>query len=191
MGGTTTKEVIPMRPILVPLVAIGSAVGLAFTASAHPGFHPRHHRPPRTVLAFHSMFGVDGAFVEEENAIRGVPGDEDPWAIDRAIGRLDSNGNLMILVRGLVFEDNDDPDLIGKNDEAEFRGLVSCLTEENGEVEEANVTTEGFPATESGDSFIHAKIELPNPCVAPIVMVLAGSEDKWFSITGIEIGDED
>jgi hypothetical protein len=180
-----------MRPLIVPLVAIGSAIGLTLTASAHPGVHPRHHRPPQTVLAFNSMFGVDGAFTEEANAIRGVPGDEDPWAIDRAFGRLDSDGRLTILVRGLVFEDNDDPDLIGKNDEAEFRGLVSCLTEENGEVTEANVVTRGFPATESGDSFIHAKIELPDPCVAPIVMVLAGSEDKWFSITGIEVGDED
>ena len=27
---------------------------------------------------------------------------------------------------------------------------------------------------------------LPNPCVAPIVFVLAGSEDKWFSVTGFE-----
>ncbi len=55
------------------------------------------------------------------------------------------------------------PELIGTNDEPEFRGLVSCL---------------------SGDSFIHAKVELPDPCVAPIIMVVAGSEEKWFAVTG-------
>lgn len=49
-----------------------------------------------------------------------------------------------------------------------------------------NVVTEGFPANVNGDSFINAKIELPNPCVAPVIMVLAGSEDKWFAVTGFE-----
>jgi hypothetical protein len=57
-------------------------------------------------------------------------------------------------------------------------------------VKTVNVTTEGFPATKSGDSFIKAKIDLPNPCVAPIIMVLAGSEDKWFAVTGFEAEEE-
>jgi hypothetical protein len=50
--------------------------------------------------------------------------------------------------------------------------------------------TEGFPATPTGDSVIHADIELPNPCVAPIVMVLAGSENKWFAVTGFEAEED-
>ena len=55
----------------------------------------------------------------------------------------------------------------------------------------ANVETAGFPATPTGNSFIHAKVALPNPCVAPIVMVLAGSEEKWFSLTGFEAEAQD
>jgi len=40
-----------------------------------------------------------------------------------------------------------------------------------------NVFTAGFPATVTGgDSDIDAIITLPNPCVAPIVFVIAGSE---------------
>jgi hypothetical protein len=132
------------------------------------------------------MYGVDGPFVGDANPIRGVPGDESPWGIKSVFGSLDTEGRLLIVVRGLVFTDNPDPNLIGKNDEDEFRGLVSCLTEVGDSVQEANVMTEGFPATESGNSVIHARVELPNPCVAPIVMVLAGSENKWFSVTGFE-----
>jgi hypothetical protein len=146
-------------------------------------------KPAPVILLFRTMYGVDGPFVGETNPIRGVIGDEAPWEIAGFVrGRLDSKGHLVILVRGLVFKDDPrvPPELVGKNDEEEFRGLVSCLTEEGDSVVTKNVTTEGFPATTRGDSFIHADIELPNPCVAPIVMVLAGSEDKWFAVTGFE-----
>jgi hypothetical protein len=178
-----------MRYTTFPAIAICSAIGLAFAASAHAGKPDEHgpkHHPGRTIVAFDSMYGVDGPFVGDANPVRGVPGDESPWEIERVFGTLDSQGHLLIVVRGLVFKDNPDPNLIGKNDEPTFRGLVSCLTEQGSSVAEANVMTAGFPATETGDSIIHAKVDLPNPCVAPIVMVLAGSEEKWFSMTGFE-----
>jgi hypothetical protein len=139
------------------------------------------------------MYGVDGPFVGEENPIRGVIGDELPWEIAQFIrGNLNTAGRLKIAVRGLVFKDDPSvpPELIGKNDETEFRGLVSCLTEKKNRVVTKNVITEGFPATVDGNSFINAKIELPNPCVAPIIMVLAGSENKWFAVTGFEAGED-
>ena len=53
-----------------------------------------------------------------------------------------------------------------------------------------NVITESSPASPTGNWPIHAAIELPNPCVAPIVMVLAGSEKKWFSVTGFEAEED-
>ena len=145
------------------------------------------------ILEFQTMYGVDGPFVGEDHPIRGVNGDELPWEVEDSIsGKLDTQGNLMITVRGLVFKDDPSvpPELIGKNDEAEFRALVSCLTEVGDDVETQNVITEGFPADEDGNSSINAKIELPNPCVAPVVMVLAGSEDKWFAVTGFEVEEE-
>ena len=83
------------------------------------------------------------------------------------------------------------PELRGKNDEENFRGAVSCLTESDETVRTVNVITPGFPANEKGDSNINAKVELPNPCVAPIVFVLAGSEDKWFAVTGFESEEEE
>jgi hypothetical protein len=141
------------------------------------------------VTSFETMYGVDGPFIGEANPIRGVIGDELPWAITHFVrGELDANGHLIIIVRGLVFKDDPSvpPELRGINDEAQFRGLVSCLTETGDSVTTQNVVTAGFPASKRGDSIINARIELPNPCVAPVVMVLAGSEDKWFAVSGVE-----
>jgi hypothetical protein len=137
------------------------------------------------------MFGVDGAFVGDAHPVDGIAGDELPWEIDAVVGRLDTAGNLFLLIKGLVFKD--DPsvpeDLRGINDEEEFRAAVACLTEEGGQVVERNVVTSGFPATRSGNSVIHAHVDLPDPCIAPAVLVLAGSEDKWFSVTVFETED--
>ncbi len=48
-------------------------------------------------------------------------------------GWLDTEGNLKIEVRGLVFTDKPSvpPELRGKNDEADYRAVVSCLTEQS------------------------------------------------------------
>ena len=179
------------RSIAYQLSAL-AFVSLVNPVSGMPVTRPHHAPPPPTprILAFDHMYGVDGPFVGEANGIRGIPGDELPWAVARFIkGRLDTFGHLQIQVRGLVFADKPEvpPELRGKNDESEFRAEVSCLTEQSeSEVGTTNVTTAGFRATEGGDSDIDAHIVLPNPCVAPVVFVIAGSEDKWFAVTGFE-----
>jgi hypothetical protein len=188
-----------MRKLITLAIAFLFLAGLfTFMApSEAEGFKIPH---AKTILSFRTLYGVDGPFVGDTNPIRDVNGDDLPWVIRKAVGKLNTNGRLRIVVRGLVFKDDPSvpPELRGINDEEQFRGLVSCLTEavEGGEevVRTVNVTTEGFPATESGDSTIKAKIELPNPCVAPIIMVLngPGSEegDKWFAVTGFEAEEE-
>jgi len=156
----------------------------------HPGENGGKSHGLPVILSFDTMYGVDGPLLGEANAIRGVVGDEAPWTIAHFIkGRLDKGGRLSILVRGLVFADDPlvDPGLVGKNDEATYRGLVSCLTEdEQGGISTMNVVTDGFPASVDGNSFIDQTLSLPNPCIAPIIFVMAGSEDKWFAVTGFE-----
>jgi hypothetical protein len=181
-----------MRNLPISALAFLCLMGVSFTADlAADGSKAQQ---AKTILAFKTMYGVDGPFVGEENPIRGVNVDDLPWEVAKFIhGKLDTKGGLEILVRGLVFKDDPSvpPELRGKNDETEFRGLVSCLTENKDKVVTRNVITEGFPATVDGDAFIKAKIELPNPCVAPIIMVLAGSEEKWFAVTGFEVEENE
>lgn len=162
-----------------------------FPARDSRGSH--ESREGRILASFETMYGVDGPFVGDAFSIRDIPGDELPWKVREARGRLDSDGHLTIRVRGLVFTDDPEvpPELRGKNDEAQFRGAVSCLTEAGDAVVTANVVTQGFPATSGGNSNIRATVALPNPCVAPIIMVLAGSEEKWFAVTGFESAEGD
>lgn len=152
------------------------------------GSAPSPNIPKKPLLDFQSMYGVDGPFLGDGNPIRDTIGDELPRTIKSVKGQLFTNGQLTIQVRGLVFAD--DPqvpaDKRGVNDETQFRGLVSCLTEEGDQVVAKNVVTPSFPATTTGNANVKATVSLPNPCIAPIVMILGGSEDKWFAVTGFE-----
>jgi hypothetical protein len=172
---------------VLSVAALGAARNGASTRP-FPSRDDHEAKEAKTLAAFDTMYGVDGPFVGDAFPIRDIPGDELPWTVREARGRLDTDGHLTIQVRGLVFTDDPEvpPDLRGKNDETEFRGAVSCLTEEGDAVVTANVITQGFPATSSGNSSIRATVVLPNPCVAPIIMVLAGSENKWFAVAGFE-----
>ena len=142
---------------------------------------------PSQLIGFGTMYGVDGPFIDS-TFIRGVLGDELPWVVGSAKGSLSLDGHLQIAARGIVFKDDPSvpPELRGINDEAQFRGLVSCLIENGKKVGVVNITTAGFPATRSGDSNIDTFVTLPDQCVAPIVFVMSGSEDKWFAVTGGE-----
>jgi hypothetical protein len=176
------------------------AVSILSAAALHPSRSPagdagagaRDPHESKVLQTIDTMYGVDGPFVGDGFPIRGIPGDELPWEVRDVKGRLDTDGHLTIKVRGLVFKDSPDVpvELRGKNDETQFRAAVSCWTEDGDHVATVNAITPGFPATVSGDSSIRATLSLPNPCVAPIVMVLAGSEDKWFAVTGFEAEGE-
>jgi hypothetical protein len=179
-----------MKRTLGLALALLSTLGMGMNGGSQ-GNQGKHHSP-KTLLQFGKMFGVDGAFVGDASPVDDIPGDELPWEIAFARGKLDTDGDLFLFVRGVVFKD--DPsvpeELRGINDETEFRAAVSCLTEDNGAVVRSNVTTEGFPANPQGDSLIRAHVTLPDPCIDPAVFVLAGSENKWFAVTGFETEEE-
>src|SRR5262245_51639693 len=102
--------------ILVSTLAIGAG---SATAAHHRDHRISERHRPQQLLSFQAMFGVDGAFVSDAHPVGGIDGDELPWEIAMANGRLDTAGNLVLLVRGLVFKD--DPsvpeNLRGINDE--------------------------------------------------------------------------
>ena len=173
-----------MRTLVFLTLACLLIESVLFVGRSNADYMGSPPKPPKTLVTFKAMYPVAGPFVAA--AIRGVPGDGLPWAIQKASGRLDANGHLVVNVKGLVFTNDNvvPPELRGINDETEFRGLVSCLTVSNGAVVEQNVVSAGVPASPRGSSKINVRLTLPNPCVAPIVMVLSGSDDFWFAVGG-------
>ena len=137
------------------------------------------------ILEFDTMVGVPQAFTGNANAavIRGVAGGGIPWTLTSAKGELSTNGHLEVTVDGLVLATGTNA---GTNPVNMFRGLVSCLTDSATIV---NVSTNPFPATTGaataggGDSTIEQTLDLPNPCIAPIVFVTSGG-GSWFAATG-------
>ena len=74
----------------------------------------------------------------------------------------------------------------GQNPVAMFRGVVNCLTTEAPDLG-VNLATAPVPATSDGDASIRATLDLPDPCVAPIVFVTSGTgapPGNWFAATG-------
>jgi hypothetical protein len=98
-------------------------------------------------------------------------------------GELKANGHLEIEVQGLVLAAGANT---GSNPIASFRAIVSCLTSD-GSVK--NITTDTFPATTGpasaggGNAEIEADLDLPQPCIAPIIFVTSPG-GSWFATTG-------
>jgi hypothetical protein len=164
-----------MRKFWIPgAVVVALAVVLIAQASAGDG-------PGSTVLKFKTMVGTVAPYTGAANAIRGVPGAGAPWSIDTANGKLDENGDLSIKVTGLIITGT------GANPVPTFRAVVSCQSIAGGAAVVVNRVTAPFPASTAGDAAFKGNLDLPNPCIAPIVFITAGTGNPsgvWFSVTG-------
>jgi hypothetical protein len=163
-----------MRKLWIPAAVLALAVGLiAQASSAGSG-------PDSTVLKFKTMVGTVGPYVGATNAIRGVSGAGAPWSIDKADGTLKANGDLAVKVTGLIVTGSTNP-------APTFRVVVSCQSVDAGAAVIVNRVTAPFPATPAGDASFNGNVDLPSPCIAPIVFVTNGGGDPpgvWFSVTG-------
>jgi len=141
-----------------------------------------------TILEFNTMTGVPRPYTGAANPIRNLPGGGLPWVIKFAQGELKANGKLEITIRGLVLDPRD-PDVItrgigGTNPSATFMAIVSCLSKDTGgNPVTTNVLTSQFPASKTGNAKIEASIDLPKPCIAPIIFVTSPT-GAWFAANG-------
>jgi hypothetical protein len=146
------------------------------------------------ILEFDRMTGVPLAYTGAKSPIRGVNGGGIPWVIGEGKGKLRQSGELEIEVQGVVFDPNDPTaiarGIAGTNTVANFRAIVSCQSiDANGIASVVNVTTDLFPATlgaakdGGGNAEIEAKLNLPKPCIAPIIFVTSPT-GSWFAATG-------
>jgi hypothetical protein len=130
------------------------------------------------ILRFQTMVGVSGPYLGAANAIRGIGGGGAPWEIDDAKGELRADGEIDIKVRGLVLVST------GANPVTDFKAIVSCLSiDANNQPITVNVETGLFPADAEGNCLIADQVDLPDPCIAPIVFV-TNPAGRWFAATG-------
>ncbi len=143
------------------------------------------------VLEFKTMVGVDGPFLGNSNPMNGVPGGGRPWGLEEGSGKLQANGRLDIKVRSLIIPASEGSQF-GLNPVAFFRAIVSCTSlDESGEPIIVNTSTQnddevmiGDPR--NGDARIKEVIDLPNPCLAPVIFVTSPT-GAWFAVTGAGI----
>ena len=138
------------------------------------------------VLAFETMAGVGRPYTGGSNPIRGLSGGGLPWVIRVGKGEVKADGRIEVKVRGLVIADDPavPPARRLTNPSANFRVVVSCLTvDASGAAVTANRSTGDFPATPTGDADVEAALDLPSPCIAPVVLVTS-STGAWFAATG-------
>lgn len=140
------------------------------------------------ILTFDLMMPVTGPYVGSANTVRGIPGGGLPWVLRSGTGSLSREGRLHIRVRGLVLASKPSVpgSLQGTNPFPAFRAIVSCLTTDaDGRAAVTNISTGDFEATSSGDWRIDARVSLPKPCVAPVVLVIGPSGvESWLAVTG-------
>ena len=146
-----------------------------------------------TVLKFDTMAGVSRPYTGAANAIRGIAGGGLPWVVAEASGELKQSGELKVKIRGLAFDPNDAAviarGLAGTNTVASLKAIVSCQSATAGVATVVNVSTDLFPATlglasaGGGNAEIEGKVDLPKPCIAPIIFV-ANPGGAWFTATG-------
>ena len=137
------------------------------------------------ILEWQTMVGVPQAFTGTANQakIRDVPGGGLPWQLALGKGELSTNGHLEVKVRGLVLAAGANA---GSNPLDTFKAIVSCL-DANAAV--VNVSSAAVPATTGpasaggGNADIEADLNLPSPCIAPIVFVTSGG-GSWLAATG-------
>lgn len=129
------------------------------------------------------MVGVPSTLTGAQNPIRGINGGGLAWTLTSATGELKQSGKLEMDVTGLVFAAGPN---VGKNTVTSFRAIVSCL---DGSGNPVNRMTNAFPTTTGaasdggGNAKIEATLDLPTPCIAPIIFVTSPG-GAWFAVTG-------
>ena len=167
---------------------------MMFLSAFLAGSVSRANADESKLLQFNTMIGVPRPYTGGTNAIRGVPGGGLPWVIEFASGKVSPDGEVNVLVKGLVLDPND-PAVIasgraGINPIPNFKVIVSCLSKDaNGNPTTLNVSTGLFPADAEGNAHIQDTVSLPEPCIAPIVFVTSpasptNATGSWFASTG-------
>lgn len=140
------------------------------------------------VMKFDTLTPTAGPSANGANTVRGIAGGGLPWVLEAGSGSLSHDGHLVVRIRGLVLASDllVPASLRGTNPFPAFQVVVSCLSiGPLGTAVITNVSTGDFEANSGGNSDIDARVNLPKPSTAPIVLVTGpGGAQSWFAVTG-------
>lgn len=180
LDNTTRRDALKFLGVGTAITTFGTGSAMAGGHGGGPG--SSEDGPVKEVKSM-----VGNTLTGDVGTIRGIGAGGLPWVIDEAEVKLDADGKLKVEVEGLVIADDSSvpEDLRGVNPIENFRAILSCLVpnEDENEHTMTNVQTGTFPATDDGDSEIEETIEVPQPCLAPIVFVTSPG-GSWFAVTG-------
>lgn len=163
-------------------VIAGAALAIAIiggTASISLAKDDNH-----TVLRADVMVGVSAPYTGATNPIRGLNGGRAPWVIGDAEVRLRSSGRVDIAFEGLVIGPTGPVAVAGTNPVPTQKVIVSCLsTDAAGAATTVNASSETFPVDAMGNAEARVHVDLPSPCIAPIVFVTSPG-GSWFAASG-------
>lgn len=171
----------------VKLLLLGAAA--ATSVMAFSPDNPHGARQVRRVVSFKSMIAVQNPFLGTGCARNAMVGDRLPWTVREARGSIDSAGRVHARIRGLVLADSPDvpEELRGTNDQPRFRIVLTCQTkDEDGRPVSAQVSSAGFPATETGDCRIDAVIPIPRPCARPVLYITGVDDTVWLASSSLD-----
>ena len=169
-----------MKKALLSVVGLAVAVALVAPALGLGSADGRKVSDAKVLAA------VSEPYTGSANAIRGLAGGGLPWEIGDATADLRADGRLHVDVEGLVLARRSPvpANLQGTNPIPQFKAIVSCLTTTSGgAATTSNISTPLAAASPTGDAEIDASVDLPSPCVAPIVFVTSPG-GAWFAVTG-------
>ena len=138
-----------------------------------------------TLLRGDVMVGVSAPYTGSTNPIRGINGGGAPWVIGDAEFRVRTDGRVDVEFEGLVIDPNfPNAAIAGTNPVPNQKVIVSCLsTDAAGAPTTVNASSETFTVDPAGNAEARVHVDLPSPCIAPIVFI-ASAGGSWFASSG-------
>jgi hypothetical protein len=169
-----------MRRRFLALATLLAALALAASLPAVAGGRTAE------ILKVERMVGVPTALAGATGAIGSVNGAGLPWVIGESKAVLGVDGSFELKFNDLLFanEANVPAAIRGTNNQATMRAGVSCLTTTGARTA---TLTDPFAVTTglgAGDAKVETTLDLPSPCIAPVVLITNSTGAAWFAASG-------
>ena len=138
------------------------------------------------ILKVERLVGVPTGLTGAPGAIGTVNGAGLPWVIGESKAVLGVDGSFELKFNDLLFANEAAVPvaLRGTNNQATMQAGVSCLTTTGARTAALTAPFAVTTGTGAGDAKVETTLDLPSPCVAPIVLITNAAGTSWFAASG-------